>query len=349
MLFQGPAQRVELRTAIVDHSALRLDKLSARCDAARHALARHPLVGNPSLVATSIREVVQTSPRASIRRIPRHRSHQPLLRAGYRAASIAMTAKKKIKKQNHGAMKVHGKILKGFCAWRAQAKALGIKVELARCGEERARAFDDLRACLSNTLMVERGSGEPIPSQQQRAALATGLAPLRIINYQARPCAAVARYVAKAATAVAAPVRSEASIAIAIAPSDEPRDQRMVDWSAEMALLQLKKKKGALHVVERSNDKPVAHGSVLARLRLQSRLGSGMPSRMAEVECCDRVVSKLCLGATGVFGIEKRGGVNGPHNCERSWERTGRGSLDQTCAAGIRERSRRSAFKTEGR
>jgi len=207
-----------------------------------------------------------------------------------------MTATKKIKMPNHGAMKVHGKILKGFCAWQAQVKAMGIEVEPARCGKERARAFDAVKACLSNTLMVERGSGEPLPSSQQRVALATRLAPLHIINYQARPCAAVAGYVAKAAAAVPAPVRSEASIAIAITPCDEPRDQRMVDWSAEMALLQLKKKKGVLHVVERSNDKPVAHGSVLARLRLASGPESGVRARVAEVDAVNVVGFELPPG-----------------------------------------------------
>ena len=180
--------------------------------------------------------------------------------------------------------KWHAKPLKGFLAWQAYAKSAGVEKKLARCGEARSRAFDDLKAALPSMVMVERGSGRMLPSYQQKQAIKSGLAPLAVPNMQRRPCEKVARLIERVGRPVPLPPRvtTESLLGVEITPRGRPRDGSMVDWSAECALLQLHQAKGTIHLVRASAFEGTAHGQEVARLLLKD--GSvGRPAEEAIV------------------------------------------------------------------
>lgn len=136
------------------------------------------------------------------------------------------------------------KRLKGFIAWQAEAKELGANLsDLPRCGPERALAMKALVPMAANQVIARKGSGELLPAHLQRTAVQTGLAPLERKNTKARPVATAWRAITKHGRALQ-PASGRAKPLMALAISAGKLGREYEDWSAEYALVELRRRKG---------------------------------------------------------------------------------------------------------
>ena len=154
----------------------------------------------------------------------------------------------------------HGKRLKGICAMQSDLKEVhGINLAALPRGDGSRRAALTTPG-LATSLVVERTTNTPLPRHQQRAACVTGRAPLPPPNVQARPYEKVWRFINRVAVSVplAEPGirRPRGAVAVAVEAPGQPILREMEDWSAEYAILQLKKAGGRVHLINPGGEEP---------------------------------------------------------------------------------------------